>query len=524
MRNARERFFNILGACFPEDHYMVDVRPKLRAIVRDYIERGDYFTINRPRQYGKTTTLFLLEEALADEYFVIRLSFEGQDSYFESLDHFSNGLRRELQERIGRVSPTLAGVWEEQTTDADDPLYYLRRKISELCRASEKPIVLMIDEVDKATNYQVFNAFLGLLRNMYLDRKQAPAFQSVILAGVTDIKNLKRKIRPEEHAGVNSPWNIAADFTVDMSFSAPEIAGMLGDYEADHQTGMYIEAVSERIYYYSNGYPFLVSKLCKMIDEGTRDWTTAGVDAAEQSLITDQNTLFDDVTKNVLNDEPFGRMIRGMLLEGEEVSYTPNNPLIGLGLMYGILRRAGDSVRVSNIIFETVLYELFTSLERTCGKSKIRQPDKNVFIKDGRLDMDVVVDRFAHFMRTEYRDRDSGFIETNARLLFLSFLKPIINGTGHYVVEPQTRGNRRMDVVVFYGAAKYIVELKIWRGAAYEEKGIDQLAGYLAAQGQRKGWLISFSDTKRAPRESGILARGGVEIAETVIAYRVPSQ
>jgi hypothetical protein len=33
--------------------------------------------------------------------------------------------------------------------------------------------------------------------------------------------------------------------------------------------------------------------------------------------------------------------------------------------------------------------------------------------------------------------------------------------------EPRTRSNRRMDVVVFYGREKFIVELKIWRGEKY---------------------------------------------------------
>lgn len=64
-------------------------------------------------------------------------------------------------------------------------------------------------------------------------RRLESTFQSVILAGVYDIKNLKLKIRLEKEHQYNSPWNIAADFTVDMSFAAGEIAGMLEEYEAD---------------------------------------------------------------------------------------------------------------------------------------------------------------------------------------------------------------------------------------------------------------------------------------------------
>ena len=96
----------------------------------------------------------------------------------------------------------------------------------------------MIDEVDSASNNQVFLDFLAQLRAQYIDRDIQPAFQSVILAGVYDIKNLKRKLRPEEDHKYNSPWNIAADFSIEMSFSESEIAGMLQEYEIDHRTGM----------------------------------------------------------------------------------------------------------------------------------------------------------------------------------------------------------------------------------------------------------------------------------------------
>ena len=63
-------------------------------------------------------------------------------------------------------------------------------------------------------------------------------FQSVILAGVTDVKHLKSKIRDDGEQKKNSPWNIAADFTIDMSLSETGIKGMLDEYEKDHHTGM----------------------------------------------------------------------------------------------------------------------------------------------------------------------------------------------------------------------------------------------------------------------------------------------
>ena len=73
---------------------------------------------------------------------------------------------------------------------------------------------------DSASNNQVFIDFLAQLRDYYQEREDVPIFHSVILAGVYDIKNLKLKLCPDTEHLYNSPWNIAADFDIDMSFSS----------------------------------------------------------------------------------------------------------------------------------------------------------------------------------------------------------------------------------------------------------------------------------------------------------------
>ena len=73
--------------------------------------------------------------------------------------------------------------------------------------------------------------FLSQLRGYYLRRRQIATFHSVIFAGVYDVRNIRQKIREDAEHRMNSPWNIAARFGIDMNFSAEEIAGMLGAYE-----------------------------------------------------------------------------------------------------------------------------------------------------------------------------------------------------------------------------------------------------------------------------------------------------
>lgn len=69
------KIFNVSGDCKADLHYMVNIDERLRQI-KAMIDNGQYFTVNRARQYGKTTTLHALESFLKDEYTVISLDFQ----------------------------------------------------------------------------------------------------------------------------------------------------------------------------------------------------------------------------------------------------------------------------------------------------------------------------------------------------------------------------------------------------------------------------------------------------------------
>lgn len=207
--------FCVTGTCVPEKNYMVDISGRLDKIIRDYIVPGHYFTINRARQYGKTTTLYLLERRLQEDYLVLSLSFESADEYFQSLESLAEGLVMDIGQCLEHqnVSEEILKEWNSPLSEKF-PMRSLGMKITTLCKACPKKIVLMIDEVDKSSDNQIFLSFLGLLREKYLKWQQSKdeTFQSVILAGVYDVKTLKLKLHPQEETKYNSPWNIAVDF------------------------------------------------------------------------------------------------------------------------------------------------------------------------------------------------------------------------------------------------------------------------------------------------------------------------
>ncbi|MCI5994505.1 MAG: AAA-like domain-containing protein [Blautia sp.] len=508
--------FNITGDCKPNLHYMVNIDSRLVQI-KKMVDSGSYFTINRARQYGKTTTLRALSRFLTKDYLVASLDFQMMSaSKFRNENTFSVTFARIFIEAIEADNPDISPELKDSfTTFKKDlrehkeeiELYELFQYLSRICDVSVKPVVLLIDEVDSASNNQVFLDFLAQLRGYYINRDVRATFQSVILAGVYDVKNMKHKIRPDDAHKQNSPWNIAVDFSVNMSFSVEDIAGMLTEYESDDQTGMKICEIAGLIYDYTSGYPFLVSHICKLIDEqiagsdGYPDkksaWTREGFQAAIKILLTENNTLFESMFRKLSDYPELKEMIYSILFCGKKISYNLHNPVIQIASMFGFVKNEDGAMVVANRIFETLLYNYFTSAEELNSQIfSAGTMDRNQFIQNGILNMEMILEKFVLHWGDLYSSEDDKFIEDNGRKLFLLYLKPIINGTGNYYIEARTRDNRRTDVIVDYRGKQYIIELKIWHGNAYNIRGEKQLSDYLDYYHLQKGYMLSFNFNK----------------------------
>lgn len=87
-----------------------------------------------------------------------------------------------------------------------------------------------------------------------------------------------------------------------------------------------------------------------------------------------------------------------------------------------------------------------------------------------------MLEKFVETFHYLYGDKDMTFLEDEGRRYFMLFLKPMINGVGNCSVEPRTRNHERMDLVIYYAGVQSIIEMKIWRGNAYNERGERQLS------------------------------------------------
>jgi predicted AAA+ superfamily ATPase len=164
--------FNITGTCIAHENYMVDISNKLKQIMQ-MVEYKEYFVINRPRQYGKTTTLTLLEKELLkrDDYLPIFLSFEGiGDSPFDSSQVFCPFLLTYLADNENVEAQGFSSLFKEKIDTTDD-FYILSKALTEIIITINKKVVLVIDEVDRSSNNDLFLHFLGMLRDKFLKRQ-----------------------------------------------------------------------------------------------------------------------------------------------------------------------------------------------------------------------------------------------------------------------------------------------------------------------------------------------------------------
>ncbi len=412
-----KRKFNDTGLCVPHRHYMADTSAKIEQII-ELVEAGEYFTINRPRQFGKTTTLHLLNTQLSlrEDYLTLAISFEGTgDAPFVSEQAFCQAFLRIIARTVRLGSPEISDDFARASRQVHN-FEELSEFISQYVSERDKQVVLLVDEVDKSSNSHIFLHFLEMLRNKYLLRNmgQDHTFHSVVLVGVHDIKTLKAKIRPDDQRQsfdsaqdkYNSPWNIAADFEVDLSFAPREIETMLQDY-----------IPSER-------------GRCRI-----------------------HNRIFEQ------------RIYAHIMCELLQTKYLDLNGFSG--------------------------------------------PE---FYTPEGLDVRLILQRFQAFMRENYSDRDAKFLEREGHLLFLSYLRPIINGMGFDFKEPNVSLERRMDIVITWQNRRYVLELKIWHGPKYHQDGLRQLSDYLNIYSLKEGYLLIYDFNKNKEYRQEQIAFGDKQI------------
>ena len=279
------------------------------------------------------------------------------------------------------------------------------------------------------------------------------------------------------------------------------------------------------LYDYTSGYPFLVSRLCQLLDRNIqnqnvgRSWNKAGFNEAVRMILAEKNTLFESLSEKLMSYPELNDMLNSLLFAGKVIVYNYYEPCINIATMFGFVKDQNGILVISNRIFEIWLYNLYLSTAEI-QKSAIYSAstmDKNQFITAGRLNMRMILEKFVMHFHDLYGDCSEKFIEEEGRKYFLLYLKPIINGTGNYYIEAQTREQKRTDVIVDYHGEQFIIEMKIWHGKEYNERGEKQLAEYLDFYHVKTGYMLSFNFNKKKRTGLRDIIVGDKMIVEAVV-------
>jgi hypothetical protein len=350
---------------------MVNMDNKLLKI-KSIIDDNENIMINRPRQFGKSTTLSLLRTVLEPQYAYLSITLEGisRASFTEEL--FCDSLASKI---INKFKLTSTGLSEDaqksfittiKEKEYKSPLINLNNALLNMCIASDKRIVFAIDEIDKAADQDIFIDFLSALRGEFIGMNEL-TFQSVILSGVSDIRNLKSNMRPDsESTGEgNSPWNIAISLDIDMSLAQNGINAMLEEYKADHGLTFDTTLMSGLLWEHTSGYPYLVSKLCQIIHSNVpysngfglnSAWTREGFANAVMNLRKDRRLpLLDSLRRQTENSKELRSLLKDVLSSFRPVEWQ-DAWYVEKAIKNGFLAvDDNDKLKVSNMFFESWL-------------------------------------------------------------------------------------------------------------------------------------------------------------------------
>ena len=194
------------------------------------IEQQRYFVMHAPRQTGKTSALLALMDELngSGRYRCLYVNVEIGQSAREDVGAAMQAILGQLALRAERIlgERVVQEVWREALADSG-PHSALQSVLSHWAAADDKPLVLLIDEIDALIGDTLL-AVLRQLRAGYPDRPQHYP-QTVVLCGVRDVRDYRIQSTAENAiiAG-GSAFNIRAESLRLGDFFTGRSAGAIG--------------------------------------------------------------------------------------------------------------------------------------------------------------------------------------------------------------------------------------------------------------------------------------------------------
>lgn len=342
-----KRFFYTGGALPPEAPSYI-----LRAADNQLLERllyGDYCYVLVSRQMGKSSlmvhTLVRLQQRNIMAL-MVDLNAIGDDT---TQEQWYYGLAEHLATQLG-LQEEIEAYWNQSA--GKTALQKWIGAIEQLLRLYENgALVIFIDEIDQVRSLPFrSDEFFAAIRSFHNRRAIDANFRRLTfcLIGVAVPSDLMEDSRI-------TPFNIAERIDLNDFTEEQVLTLSIGLQYADMQS----EALLQRVFYWTNGHPYLTQRLCRAIVEDSAVQTASDVDRLCDRLFfgTDAVTLDDSIdllsSQLLLSDRDIAGLLSlyQRIVRQKNVRYEKANRLIDGLVIAGVVHSTGGILRIRNRIY-----------------------------------------------------------------------------------------------------------------------------------------------------------------------------
>ena len=506
------REFNLEGPMVAEDHYLIPPLDRMDlASLRHLVARKRYFVLHAPRQTGKTSALLALRDLFNDEgdyscvYVNVECATTAREDVESAIRTVLNELAESASDSLGDRS--LQRLWPDVLARAGGHSA-LRVALTRWSRASPRPLVLLIDEIDAMVGDSLLAVLRQLRAGYYLRPKGFP--QSVVLCGVRDVRDYRIHSSSANTMILGgSAFNVKARSLRLGDFSRNEVVALLGQHT--HETGQeFTEEAQETVWRRTRGQPWLVNALayetCFAGTNRPRGLAPGGhaasrlppvteddVLGAQEALIVRRETHLDQLVDK-LQEERVRRVVEPILAGADKGQSAARDLEYVRDL--GLVARDAP-IRIANPIYAEVVPR---ELAWIAQEELPHDPAWYVNARGG-LEIDKLLDAFQDFFRehSEHWVERFQYKEAGPQLLLQAFLQRVVNSGGR-IEREYGMGRGRTDLLVVWPQGertrRYVVECKVRHPRRGLERtvadGVEQTAAYMDRCRAEAGCLVVF--------------------------------
>ena len=509
------RFFNTSGPVVAAKHYCIPPleRLDLRGILQ-LVGRERYFVLHAPRQTGKTSILLALRDELnrSGSYRCVYVNVEVGQAAREDVGAATRSI---LNHTARRARSTLnddfvANIWPETLARAG-PYNALEEVLGRWAEADERPLVLLIDEIDAL----IGDTLLSVLRQLRAGYDQRPSGfpQSVVLCGVRDVRDYRiHSSTGKSIVTGGSAFNIKSESLRLGDFSPREVKALLAQHT--RETGQVFDPdAGEAIWTLTRGQPWLVNALAYQAcfrgedPDWSRPVTFDVVRDAGEQLVLRRDTHLDQLADK-LREERVRRVVEPVLSGETPAGGIPDDD-VDYARDLGLIARDGP-IRIANPIYREVVPR-----QLVYGDQDFLNQETAWYVdpQSGRLRADKLLAAFQTFFRehSEHWLERYQYREAGPQLLLQAFLQRVVNNGGR-IEREYGLGRMRTDLLVVWPEARtgsetapqrIVIECKIRHGAldGTVAAGLEQTRAYMDRCAAEEGHLIVFDRSSRPWRD-----------------------